>query len=98
MRVYKIFSFSVVLLLITVLFASVATVPAAAQVPVTVQPASMQFHYNAQRTGDYSPVAGSVLPNNQLKWSFTTGSEVLASPPSLTATSTLETGTGTSTP
>ncbi len=74
MRTHKIISLSVVILLITVLFAGVAIVPAAAQYD------TMQFHYNAQRTGDYSPVAGSVLPNNKLKWSYTTGGSVDTSP------------------
>jgi len=31
----------------------------------------MQFRCNAAHTGDYSPVAGSTPPNNQLKWKFT---------------------------
>jgi hypothetical protein len=55
MRVYKIVSFSVVILLLAVLFAGV--VPAAAQYD------TMQFHYDAAHTGDYSPVAGSVPSN-----------------------------------
>ena len=72
MRKYKIVSFSVVILLITVVFA--AAVPAAAQTD------TMQFRYNAQHTGDYSPVAGPVQPNNQLKWKYTTGDVVDSSP------------------
>ena len=65
MRVYKILSFSVVIFLVTVVIAGAATVPAAAQTD------SMQFHYNAQHTGDYSPVAGPVLSNGQLLWYMT---------------------------
>ena len=74
MRAYKIVSFSVVILLITVLFAGAVTVPAAAQYD------TMQYQYNAQHTGDYSPVAGPVSPNGQLKWSFTAGSVVISCP------------------
>jgi outer membrane protein assembly factor BamB len=74
MRAYKIVSFSVVILLITVLFAGAVTVPAAAQYD------TMQYQYNAQHTGDYSPVAGLVSPNGQLKWSFTAGSVVISCP------------------
>ena len=74
MRVYKIVSFSVVILLIAVLFAGVATVPAAAQYD------TMQFRYKAQHTGDYGPVAGSNMSKGLLTWSFTTGSVVLSSP------------------
>ena len=74
MRAYKIVSFSVVILLIAVLFAGVVTVPAAAQYD------TMQFRYNAQHTGDYSPVAGSNTSKGQLTWSFTTGSAVFSSP------------------
>ena len=74
MRIYRIVSFSVVILLITVLFAGVVTVPAAAQYD------TMQYRYNAQHTGDYSPVAGPVLSNGQLKWNYTTGGDVDSSP------------------
>ena len=74
MRSYKTVSFSVVILLVTVLFAGVVTVPAAAQYD------AMQYRYNAAHTGDYSPVAGSNMSNGQLTWSFTTGSVVLSSP------------------
>ena len=66
---YKIVSFSVVILLITVLFAGVTTVPAAA---ATID--TMQFRYNAAHTGDYSPVAGSTPPNDKLLWSVAIGS------------------------
>jgi hypothetical protein len=45
MRVSKIISFSVVILLITVLFAGVVTIPAAAQTD------TMQFRYNAAHSG-----------------------------------------------
>ena len=78
MHVNKIISLSVVILLITVVFAGAVTVPAAAQ--TTVQPTTMQYRYNAQHTGDYSPVAGSTPPNNQVKWSFETGYNVASSP------------------
>jgi hypothetical protein len=44
-RVYKTILFSVVILLIAVLFAGAVTVPAAAQYD------AMQFRYNAQHTG-----------------------------------------------
>jgi len=74
MRVYKILSFSVVILLITVLFAGVVTVPAAAQYD------TMQFRYNAAHTGDYSPVAGLVPSNGQLLWKYTTGGHIKSSP------------------
>jgi outer membrane protein assembly factor BamB len=74
MRVSKIVSFSVVLLLITVLFAGALTVPTAAQYD------TMQFHYNAQHTGDYSPVAGAVPPNGKLKWNYTIGQDASSSP------------------
>jgi len=73
MRIYKVVSVSVVILLITVLFVGTVTVPAVAQYD------TMQFRYNAQHTGDYSPVAGSVQPNNQLKWRFQTGATVTSS-------------------
>jgi len=74
MRVYKIVPFSVAIVLIAVLFAGVATVPAAAQYD------TMQFHYNAQHTGDYSPVAGSNMSIGKLTWNYTTGSYVVSSP------------------
>ena len=73
MRVNKIVSFSVVILLIAVLFAG--AVPAAA-----AQTDTMQFRYNAQHSGDYSPVAGPVPSDGKLKWSFTTGDSVSSSP------------------
>ncbi|MGP8133891.1 MAG: PQQ-binding-like beta-propeller repeat protein [Halobacteriota archaeon] len=74
MRAYKILSFSVVLLLITVVFAGAVTVPAAAQND------TMQFRYNAQHTGDYSPVAGPVPSNGQLLWNYTITGYVGSSP------------------
>ena len=74
MRVYKILSFSVVILLISVVFAGAVTVPAAAQYH------TMQFRYNAAHTGDYSSVAGIVPSNGKLKWNFTTGSYAASSP------------------
>ena len=74
MRLYKIVSFFVVILLITVLLAGVAAVPAAAQYD------TMQYRYNAQHTGDYSPVAGPVPSNGLLKWSYTTRGGVYSSP------------------
>jgi outer membrane protein assembly factor BamB len=67
MGVHKTVSFSVVILLITVLFAGAVTVPAAAQYD------TMQFRYNAEHTGDYSPVAGPVPSNGQLLWNCTAG-------------------------
>jgi outer membrane protein assembly factor BamB len=41
---------------------------------------SAMFHYDAAHTGDYSPVAGSIVPNNQIKWSYPTGGQVRSSP------------------
>jgi hypothetical protein len=82
MRVYKIASFSVMILLIAVLFAGVVTVAAAAQND------AMQFQHNAQHTGDYSPVAGSNMSNGKLTWSYTTGLYVGGAPPASTASST----------
>ncbi len=72
MHAYKILSFSVVILLITVLFASAAAVPAVAQYD------TMQYRYNAAHTGDYTPVAGR--SNGPLTWNFTTGGYVGSSP------------------
>ena len=74
MRVYKILSFSVVILLITVVFAGAVTVPAAAQSD------TMQFRYNAQHTSDYSPVAGSTMSIGKLMWNYTTADIVFSSP------------------
>ena len=74
MRVYKILSFSVVVLLITVVFVGGVIVPAAAQYD------TMQYRYNAAHAGDYSPLAGPVASNGQLKWGLTTGGEVYSSP------------------
>jgi len=71
-RVYKIISFSIVILLIAVLFAGAVTVPAAAQTD------TVQFRYNPQHTGDYSPVAGS--ETGKLTWSFKTGNYVGGAP------------------
>jgi len=67
MRSYKIVSFSVVILLITVVFAGAVTVPAAAQSD------TMMFRYNAQHAGDYSPVAGPAPSNGQLLWNYSVG-------------------------
>jgi outer membrane protein assembly factor BamB len=74
MRAYKILSFSVAILLITVVFAGAVTVPAAAQYD------TMQYRYNAAHTGDYSPVAGPVPSNGKLLWNYTTGGYVYSSP------------------
>jgi outer membrane protein assembly factor BamB len=74
MRVSKFLSFSVVILLITVVFAGAVTVPVAAQTD------TMQYRYNPQHTGDYSPVAGPVPSNGQLLWNYTTGGPVSSSP------------------
>jgi len=74
MRVSKSVSLSVVILLVTVLFAGVVIVPAAAQYD------TMQFRYNATHSGDYSPVAGSNTSKGLLTWSFTTGGPVGSSP------------------
>jgi hypothetical protein len=74
MRVYKIASVSLAIFVIGVLFAGVAAVPTGAQY------GTIQFHYNAQHTGDYSPVAGSNALSGKLTWSFTTGAAVLSSP------------------
>jgi outer membrane protein assembly factor BamB len=74
MRAYKILSFSLVILLIAVVFAGAVAVPAAAQYD------TMQYRYNAAHTGDYSPVAGPVPSNGQLKWNYTTEGGVWSSP------------------
>ena len=74
MRASKIVSFSIVILLITILFTGAVTVPAAAQSDM------MMFRYNAQHTGDYSPVAGNNTSKGLLTWSFTTGNTVFSSP------------------
>ena len=74
MRTYRIVSLSVVILLVTVLFAGVMIVPAAAQYD------TMQYRYDSQHTGDYSPVVGPVPSNGQLKWNYTTGGHVDSSP------------------
>ena len=74
MRVYKIASVSLAIFVIGVLFAGVAAVPTGAQY------GTIQFHYNAQHTGDYSPVAGSNTSKGLLTWSFTTGNTVFSSP------------------
>ena len=74
MRLTKLLSFITVALLVAVVFTGLVTIPAAAQTD------TMQFHYNAQHTGDYSPAAGPVPSNGQLKWSYTTGSNVSSSP------------------
>jgi PGF-CTERM protein len=74
MRVNKIVPFSVAIVLVAVLFAGAVAVPVAAQAD------TMQFHYNAQLTGDYTPVAGPAPSNGLLKWNFTTGSVVESSP------------------
>jgi outer membrane protein assembly factor BamB len=67
MQLSKLFSLIAVALLVAVVFAGVVAIPAAAQTD------TMQFRYNAQHTGDYSPVAGPVPSNGQLKWRFQTG-------------------------
>ena len=72
MHINKILSFSVVILLVTVVFAG--AIPAAAQYD------TMQYRYNAAHTGDYSPVAGPVPANGLLLWSFTTEGPVDSSP------------------
>jgi outer membrane protein assembly factor BamB len=64
-------------LLLLMLPASVGAVAVSAQVYYT---GAMQFQYNAQHTGDYSPVAGPVPPNNQLKWSFISETTLSTSP------------------
>ncbi|HYC19963.1 MAG TPA: PQQ-binding-like beta-propeller repeat protein [Candidatus Bathyarchaeia archaeon] len=74
MRTYRIVLLSVVILLVTVLFAGVVIVPAAAQYD------TMQYRYDAEHTGDYGPVVGPVLSNGQLKWNYTTGGYVDSSP------------------
>ncbi len=43
----------------------------------------MMFHYNAQHTGDYSPVGGPVSSNRRLLWNFTTGNWLTLPRPSL---------------
>lgn len=70
----KLFSIIAVALLVSVVFAGLTSIPAAAQTD------TMQFHYNAQHTGDYSPVAGSNMSNSKLAWKYTTGGWVFSSP------------------
>jgi len=70
------FSFVVVVRLVAALCAGIAAVPATAQ----IGPSTMQFRYNAQHSGDYSPVAGSNTSIGNLTWSYTTGSAVFSSP------------------
>jgi outer membrane protein assembly factor BamB len=79
MRINKIVPSSVVILLIAVVFAGAVAVPAAAQT-TTAQPTTMMFRYNAQHTGDYSPVAGPVPSNGKLKWSCSTKYVIYGSP------------------
>jgi len=74
MGLSKLFSFAVIVLLVAVLFAGLVSVVAAAQAD------TMQYHYNAAHTGDYSPVAGPVPSNGRLKWYYTTGGYVVSSP------------------
>lgn len=66
-------SVSVVILLGMVLLAGLAVLPAMAG-------SSMMFRMNPQHTGDYSSVSNGIIPNEQLKWAFTTGSYVHSSP------------------
>lgn len=75
MQLLKISSLIAVVALVTALF--VGLVPAAAQ------PTSMFDRYNVQHTGDYSPVAGTTLPNNGTKWIWnnTEGGGVIKSTP-----------------
>jgi len=75
MRVHKIVSFSVVILLITVLFAGAVTV-------ATAPTDTMPFRSNAAYTGDYSPEAGTTQPNNHLKW-FDAANGTLATSPAI---------------
>lgn len=74
MRFYRLLSLIAALSLISVLFFGFVIVPAAAQSD------TMQFRYNAQHTGDYSPVVGNTQPNGQLRWNFTTGAWVYTTP------------------
>jgi hypothetical protein len=48
--------------------------------PAAAQTDAMQFRYNAQHTGDYSPVGGSNMSNGNLTWTVDTGSYVASSP------------------
>ncbi|MGZ4847232.1 MAG: outer membrane protein assembly factor BamB family protein [Halobacteriota archaeon] len=67
----------VVVMVVSVCAGSVVTLPkVAAQ---TAPTDTMQFRYNAAHTGDFSPVAGSVTSNGQLKWSLDVGYEIWSS-------------------
>ncbi len=48
--------------------------------PVVAAGPSMMFRMNPQHTGDYSSVSGGIIPNNQLKWTFTMGKSMSHSP------------------
>jgi outer membrane protein assembly factor BamB len=53
---------------------------AAATTPVPPANQPMMFRANPQHTGDYRSFSGGIIPNGQLKWSFTTGGQVTSSP------------------
>jgi putative intracellular protease/amidase len=61
MHAYKLLSLIAATLFVTVICAVPATLLAAGMDETAM------FRYNAQRTGDYNPVAGSSTPNGQLK-------------------------------
>ncbi len=65
------------IMLVSVCAGSIMTLPkAAAQ---DAEPGTMQFRYDAQKTGDYS-AASDVTPNSELKWSMSVGSSMPSSP------------------
>ena len=77
MQFSKLFSFIAVALLVSVVFAGLATTPAAAQTEPTAAP-GWKYRADLQNTGMYDD--GGVRPNNVLKWSFTTGGAIFSSP------------------
>ena len=72
MNIKSILTPVIVTIVLSVLFAGLAMVPATAQGDT----ATMQFRYDATHSGDYSAVAGSTQPNGQMKWNYTTGDNV----------------------
>ena len=47
---------------------------------ISVSGQEVMFHYNAEHTGDFSPVAGTIGNTVSLKWKYETGGEVKSSP------------------
>jgi len=47
---------------------------------ISVSGQEVMFHYNAEHTGDFSPVAGTIGNAVSLKWKYETGGEVKSTP------------------